>query len=69
MEQADPLSDLFAMAKQHRIPMAVVCKRASPAIDPTTPSRWKRGLNGANLDTVKRLNEALAELVAEQAAA
>jgi transcriptional regulator with XRE-family HTH domain len=69
MEQADPLDALFARAKAHRIPMATICKRAE--VDPTTPSRWKRGKNGATLDRLNRLNEALTEIVSEtpQAAA
>jgi len=66
MEQADPLDTLFARAKQHRIPMATICRRAE--IDPTTPSRWKRGRNGATLDKVSKLHGALNEIIAELAA-
>jgi transcriptional regulator with XRE-family HTH domain len=64
-EQADPLDALFARAKKHRIPMAAICKRAE--VDPTTPSRWKRGKNGATLDRLTKLNDALATLIAEAA--
>ncbi len=60
MEQADPVEQLFALAKQHRIPMAEICRKANVA--PTTPSRWKRGKHTANLATVRELQEALAEL-------
>jgi len=63
MEQADPLDTLFANAKLHRIPMVAICKRAE--IDPGTPSRWKRGKNGATLEKVLKLNGALAALIAE----
>jgi hypothetical protein len=66
MEQDDPLETLFARAKQHRIPMATICKRAE--IDPTTPSRWKRGKNGATLEKVTKLNGALSEILSELAA-
>lgn len=59
----DPLDALFAKAKKHRIPMAAICRRAE--VDPTTPSRWKRGKNGATLDRLTKLNEALAELISE----
>jgi len=67
MEQADPLSSLFERAKAHRIPMSEICRRAE--IDPTTPSRWKRKKNGATLEKVTQLNSALADIIAEAAAA
>ncbi len=66
MEQADPLDTFFARAKQFRVPMAAICKRAK--IAPTTPSRWKRGVNGATLEKVTQLNAALGELIQERAA-
>lgn len=66
MEQADPLDALFASAKQHRIPMVAICKRAG--VDPTTPSRWKRGKNGATLEKVTQLRGALSALISELAA-
>ena len=46
--------------------MAVICKRAE--IAPTTPSRWKRGKNGATLEKVSKLNGALSEIIEELAA-
>lgn len=63
MEQLDPLDTLFARAKQFRVPMATICKRAE--IDPTTPSRWRRKKNGATVDRLNRLNEALSEIIEE----
>lgn len=65
METADPIEALFARAKSHRVPMARICERAG--IDPTTPSRWKRKRNGATLERVQRLHDALNEIVAEAA--
>ncbi|EQA96829.1 hypothetical protein V475_20435 [Sphingobium baderi LL03] len=41
--------------------MSAICKAAG--IAPTTPSRWKRGKNGATLDRIQRLNDALAEIL------
>ncbi len=67
MEQVDPLNDLFAIAKQHRIPMATICTRAN--VDPTTPSRWKRGKNGATVEKLTALHGALRTLIAEASAA
>ncbi|WP_148648527.1 hypothetical protein [Sphingobium baderi] len=61
MEQSDPLESLFLRAKANRIPMSAICKAAG--IAPTTPSRWKRGKNGATLDRIQRLNDALAEIL------
>jgi transposase-like protein len=67
MEQADPLDTLFARAKQHRISMATICRRAD--VDPTTPSRWRRKKNGATLEKVTALNTALSEIIDQEAAA
>ena len=61
MEQAEPLDTLFARAKQARVPMAAICREAG--IAPTTPSRWKRGRNGATLDKVNKLHDALSTLI------
>jgi transposase-like protein len=63
MEQPDQLDRLFARAKHHRIPMAAICKRAD--VDPTTPSRWRRRKNGATLDRLNRLNDALEAIITE----
>lgn len=60
MEQEDPLSALFARAKEQRIPMAAICKEAG--VDPTTPSRWKRNKNGATLSKIRQLQDALTKL-------
>lgn len=62
MEQLDPLESLFQRAKANGVPMAAICKKAE--IAPTTPSRWKRGKNGATLDRIQRLNDALTEILA-----
>src|SRR3546814_18744951 len=61
MQKDDPLASLFARAKTSGIPMAAICKRAELA--PTTPSRWKRGKNGATLDRNQSLNEALSAIL------
>ena len=44
--------------------MSQICDRAQVAR--STPSRWRGRHNGANLETVKRLNEALSSIVAER---
>jgi len=69
MEHADPVSLLFERAQQSRIPMSEICREAGVAA--TTPSRWKNNRNGTNLDTVKKLNEALGRILtrSESAAA
>lgn len=64
MQQDDPLDSLFTRAKVNGVPMAAICKRAE--IAPTTPSRWKRGKNGATLDRIQRLNDALTEILSER---
>lgn len=66
MENTDPIAALFARASSHRVPMSLICLRAGMA--PTTPSRWKRGKNGATLDAVSKLSSALNDIIAEQAA-
>lgn len=66
MEQQHPLDSLFASAKAHRIPMSRVCELAE--VDPTTPSRWKRGLTRPSADKLFALQTALDRIVAEQAA-
>ena len=65
MEQADPIQSLFAKAKAHRVPMSRICEKAG--VDPTTPSRWRRGLNGATVERVQRLHDALGEIIASDA--
>lgn len=64
MEQADPLSALFASAKAHGVPMAAICERAN--VDPTTPSRWKRKKNGATVEKLTALSTALSSIIAER---
>ncbi|WP_053554222.1 helix-turn-helix domain-containing protein [Sphingopyxis sp. 113P3] len=66
MEQQHPLDSLFASAKANRIPMSRVCERAG--VDPTTPSRWKRGLTRPTADKLFELQKALAVLVEEREA-
>lgn len=66
MEQADPIAALFSRAQQNGVPMAAICRRAE--IDPTTPSRWKRRKNGATLDKVNQLNDALNGILQDRAA-
>jgi len=44
--------------------MAAICKRAD--IAPTTPSRWKRGRNGATVEKLVALSGALDALIAEE---
>lgn len=57
-----PLEVLFATAKEHGIPMSRVCEAAG--VDPTTPSRWKRGVTRPTADKLFELQTALAKLVA-----
>lgn len=66
MEHTNPIAALFESAKQHRVPMSLICKRAG--VDPTTPSRWKRKKNGATVEAVTKLQSALTEILTEQAA-
>lgn len=65
METLNPLDQLFADAKMHGIPMARLCEEAG--IDPTTPSRWKRGLTKPSFEKLMGLREALTEIVAKAA--
>lgn len=64
MEQQHPLDSLFASVKAHRIPMSRICERAG--VDPTTPSRWKRGLTRPSADKLFELQKALAEIASEE---
>lgn len=63
MAQTDPLQALFTRAKQNGVPMAVICRHAGVA--PTTPSRWKHGRNGANVESIRKLSAALDALLAD----
>lgn len=63
MEQVDPVGDFFARAKHHRVAIATLCRRVG--IDPTTPSRWRRKKNGANLAKLRLLSQALDAVIAE----
>lgn len=63
MEQQHPLDSLLASAKAHRVPMSRVCKLAG--VDPTTPSRWKRGITRPTADKLFDLQKALASILAE----
>lgn len=62
MQNIDPIAALFERARENRVPMSAICKEAG--VDPTTPSRWKRKKNGATLDAVMKLDEALSRLLA-----
>lgn len=64
MEQANPIDALFERASANRIPMSEICQRAG--IAQTTPSRWRKGRNGATIGAVSKLNAALAEILAER---
>lgn len=66
MEQDDPLETLFSRARQYGVPISAICQRAG--IDPTTPSRWKRGKNGANYRKLAQMRRALAEIIEERGA-
>lgn len=67
MENANPIDALFESAKQHRVPMSLICQRAG--VDPTTPSRWKRKKNGATVEALTKLTSALSEILSERKAA
>jgi sulfate adenylyltransferase subunit 2 len=62
--QKSPVNDLFARAKRSNVAMAAICERAGVA--PSTPSRWRKNPETANIGTVQKLDTALSELIAEQ---
>lgn len=66
MQTPDPISALFAKAREHRVPMSAICAKAGVA--PTTPSRWKREKNGATVEALMKLDAALSEILTERAA-
>lgn len=66
MQTTDPIAALFERARENRVPMSHICDRAG--VDPTTPSRWKRGKNGATVEAIVKLDAALSELLRERAA-
>jgi transcriptional regulator with XRE-family HTH domain len=59
-----PMDVLFATAKRHGIPMSRVCEAAG--VDPTTPSRWRRGKTRPTADKLFELQVALSTLVSTQ---
>lgn len=61
MEQSDPIDALFARAKSEGVHMSDICQEAGVA--QSTPSRWKNDHNGANLDTVRRMDDALSRII------
>lgn len=67
MENTNPIDALFTSAKQHRVPMSLICQRAG--VDPTTPSRWKRKKNGATVEVLHKLTNALSAILDERKAA
>jgi transcriptional regulator with XRE-family HTH domain len=64
MDHLDPVEALFARADAAKIPMSDICSKAGVA--QSTPSRWKNDRNGANLTTLRTLNDALSALIAER---
>lgn len=62
MEQADPVAQLYKRARENGIPLASICRRAGVA--ETTPSRWRNDRNGPTFATLKKLNAALDDLIA-----
>jgi len=66
MQDINPVDALFERAREYRVPMSQVCHRAGVA--PTTPSRWKHNRNGATVEAVMKLSDALGEIIAERAA-
>lgn len=64
MQDTNPINALFERARTHRVPMSLICEKAGVA--PTTPSRWRRGKNGATVEAVSKLSAALSEILAEQ---
>lgn len=60
----DPIEALYDRAKQHGIPMVAICARAK--VHATTPSRWRRGKNGATVTAVNALNDALSVIIEER---
>jgi len=61
MEQADPVAQLYKRAQENGIPLASICRRAGVA--ETTPSRWRNDRNGPTFATLKKLNDALDDLI------
>jgi hypothetical protein len=67
MEQTDPVGALYARAKAAGVPMYLICDRAGVAR--STPSRWRSEKNGANLTTIRLLDDALTAIIGQRQAA
>jgi transcriptional regulator with XRE-family HTH domain len=67
MDTLDPVEHLNARAKAANVAMCDVCDRAGVAR--STPSRWNSDKNGATIATLRKLNDALSEIIAERAEA
>lgn len=65
MQDPNPLERLFASAKIHGVPMSRLCEEAG--VDPTTPSRWKRGKTKPTLEKLMDLQGALDRIVRQAA--
>lgn len=65
MQDTNPLEQLFASAKTHGVPMSRLCEAAG--VDPTTPSRWKRGVTKPTLEKLMDLQAALDRIVRQAA--
>lgn len=64
MQSIDPVDLFFARAKSAGVPMSLICERAKVA--QSTPSRWKKNRNSANLATLNQLEDALASIIAPE---
>lgn len=65
MDQEAIITEIERRAHEARVSIATVCKRAG--VHPTTFSRWKKSPRnpnpiGANLATLKRIDEALRDI-------
>lgn len=67
MEQQHPVDAFFARFAAAEVTMLEICERAGVA--QSTPSRWKSdraAAESANLGTLRKLNDALSELISER---
>lgn len=62
MSTQHPVEQLFRSAESVRMPMSRICDHAGVAR--STPSRWRKDPDQANMKKVNALKAALAELVA-----
>jgi hypothetical protein len=64
MQTYDPVQALFDRASDAGITMSAICERAGVA--QSTPSRWKVNRDSATLATVRKLDEALSDIIASR---